>query len=192
MHEVIEDLLSFEADAVRDPQGWTQSVKMTAKRRDGVDILTKLRPSVPMEFLFCDGTQHLFVAKIAGKHHLLDGETDGLSSMSTDYGRMTAEPHKRRILLDKPDGSRWQFDSKGWKALKRAETAVQTSNTLKTPLTALISQGLLDRGIQAVDEGHQVTVNFQGNLFVVEVYGNVVPPSAEIEVEEGEEAFAEV
>jgi hypothetical protein len=112
--------------------------------------------------------------------------------METDYGRMLAEPHKRRILLDAKDGSRWQFDSKGWKALRKADACSQSSTALKTPLVALISEGLLARGIHAVDEGHQVTVNFQGNLFVVEVHGNVVLPSAEVDlIEELDDVLVE-
>jgi hypothetical protein len=187
MYQKIEELLSFQADAVRDPQGWSQNVKMTAKRREGVDILTALRPQVPHEYLFCDGTQHLFVVKVDGRYSLIAGETDGLDAMETDYGRMVAEPHKRRILLDAKDGSRWQFDSKGWKALKKANSALETTTAVKTPLIALICQGLLDRGIQAVEEGLQAVVNFNGNLFVVEAHGNVVLTSdagLELELDE--------
>lgn len=191
MEHLILELLSFEADTVRDPKGWAQNVKLTAKRREHVEILAKLRPAVPLEYLFCDGTQHLFVAKLAnrgGEYHILDGETDGLFAMETDYGRMLAEPHKRRILLDAKDGSRWQFDSKGWKVLKKVDARSETTIALKTPLIALICQGLLDRGIHAVDEGHQLMVAMDGNVFVVEAYGNVdlsqQVPAIEDELEE--------
>lgn len=193
MHRQIEDLLAFQADAVRDPRGWTQTVKMTASRRENVAILHKLRPTVPLEFLFCDGTQHLFVAKVGGTHRLLEGETEGLHSMHTDYGKLTAEPHKRRILLDALDGSRWQFDSKGWKTLKQAPSAQTGSGTVlvqDSPLLTQICEGLNNQGYQAVQEGSQLVVTREDQFFIIELHSEAPSTSpAGVEEEDLEEAL---
>lgn len=175
MHRQIQNLMAFQADAVRDPRGWSQTLKMTAGRRESVKILTQLRPSVPLEFLFCDGTQHLFIAQVGDKHAILDGETDGLDALVTDYGRFTAEPHRRRILLDTPDGSRWQYDSKGWKVLKKVSSDPDVDLTLETPLLTHLCLGLIAQGFQAVVEGSQLMVHHGDQLMVVEASGLLVP-----------------
>jgi hypothetical protein len=193
MHRQIQELLAFQADAVRDPRGWTQTVKMTATRRDSVKILHQLRPTVPLEFLFCDGTQHLFIAKVGGTHILLDGETDGLHSMHTDYGKFTAEPHKRRIILEALDGSRWQWDSKGWKVLKRAQVALDGSDTVlvvDSPLLLQICEGLANQGFQAVLEGSQLVITKDEECFVLEVHSSTLTLPIGVEDEELEEIDA--